>query len=371
MFQSIETLGFDLLIVLHFFTSAGIFYLTYRTAKSIQQDHLFSSTTGFTIYLFSFGIYVFMSTFLMLYPESFFENRTSSFSFVWNFIAFSIYIIGMILFVFLTEYDNKKNSIIEFSKPIPYLLTLISIIGFIAFIIVYSITVDIVIAVLIFGIVLFPYILVSTRLLRNFEPLELFKQKNPAKWFFPGLILSGTSNALISLYFYFGPFSLAIRDGLVLLGTLLMAYGWKLLPDLKNLNWILKMEQLFIIHKGTSSLLYNYNFKVGENEREGSIDSDLAGSAIGGMEMLLSEILENKGRLNQIDHEDKKILFSHGKYTVCILIAEDYTEEINYRLDLFHLTFEKQFSDRGLSDFDGNVTPFREAESLVHEYFSH
>jgi hypothetical protein len=307
----------------------------------------------------------------MLYPETFFDS-SSSFSHKWNFIAFAVYILGMISFVFLTEYDNKKNSVVDTSKPVPYLLTLISIIGFIVFIIVYSLSTEIFYALIIFGIVLFPYIFVSTRLLQNFETLELFKQKNPAKWFFPGLIMSGASNALIGLYFSIGPIALGIKDGLVLLGTILMAYGWSLLPDLRNLNWILKMEKLFIIHKDTSSLLFSYNFKIKEESKtDNSVDSDLAGSAIGGMEMLLSEILENKGKLNQIDHEDKKILFSHGKYSVCIIIADDYAEEINYRLELFHLTFENEFSSRGLSDFDGNITPFREAESLVHDYFTH
>lgn len=98
------------------------------------------------------------------------------------------------------------------------------------------------------------------------------------------------------------------------------------------------------------------------------VDTDLAGSALGGVEMLLKEILASKGHIKAIDHGDKKLVFSHGSHTACILMTSGYSEEFNYRLEMFHLSFEKQFY-KILPEWNGDLNPFSKADDLIITHF--
>ena len=119
----------------------------------------------------------------------------------------------------------------------------------------------------------------------------------------------------------------------------------------------------------SSGALYQYEFrKPSEGEEGFKVESDMAGTAIGGVDMLLSEIVSSKGHINEIDHGGKKIIFSHGKHTACILIASSQSEEFRYRLDVFHLSFEKQYKD-ALNNWGGDLSPFKKADDLVVSHF--
>ena len=126
-------------------------------------------------------------------------------------------------------------------------------------------------------------------------------------------------------------------------GVLLMVHGWHLLPPLHELDGMLKMNQLLIIEKNTSSLLFKYNFTpVSENDKN-DLDSDLASSVMNGIDSLLSEILASKGHIKEIEHSGKMVLFLHGEHSVAILIADPPSDEFKYRLEMFHLNFENEF----------------------------
>jgi hypothetical protein len=131
-----------------------------------------------------------------------------------------------------------------------------------------------------------------------------------------------------------------------------------------------KMEQLYLIHNETSTLLYQYPFRTEAEGAEGEVDGDLAGSAIGGIDMLLSEILADSGHIKTIDHGNKKIYFVHGTYTTSILISNNPSKEFQYRLEMFHLTFENNYSEE-LDQFSGALAPFKDLDDLVREFFLH
>ena len=131
----------------------------------------------------------------------------------------------------------------------------------------------------------------------------------------------------------------------------------------------LKMERLFVIDSVSSGVLYEYNFRSElHTDKEQQVEGDLAGSAMGGVDLLLSEILSTKGQIKEIDHGDKKVFFTHGIKTKSILVTAGHAEEFRYRLEMFHLSFENQFSDV-LLDWKGNITPFSKADDLIRNYF--
>jgi hypothetical protein len=166
----------------------------------------------------------------------------------------------------------------------------------------------------------------------------------------------------------FGSWILLLKYILIMLGSSLMVYAWKSLPNLSELDWMRKMEKLYIIHKDTSTLLFQYQFRTEKSDDLEDVDSDLAGSAIGGIDMLLSEILANSGHIKEIEHGDKKINFVHGDFAISILIGNGSSNEFKYRLEVFHLTLEKLYSSE-LANFNGALAPFTDLESLVRKYF--
>ncbi|TXT67663.1 MAG: membrane protein of unknown function [Promethearchaeota archaeon] len=350
----------DSFVVLNFFSLFIILYLVYIVAKKIERDKILSNTAGFALYLVTFGIFVFYTGLTFMYPE------IEPILIDWISVILILYYGGMVLYIFLNEYEQKKFSSKEKeNRKFSYVMTLISLGGYSIFVILSLFGIyDPLIS---FIIIIIPFIIATNGIMNKFRVLEIVKRKNPNIWFYTGLALSGFSNFLFSFALYFGPWMLYLRYICVILGSFLMVYGWQLLPNLSELDWMLKMEELFVIHNKTSSLLFKYNFQKETKKNEGKIDSDLASSAIGGINALLSEILKSKGHINEIDYSGKTISFSHGMHSICILIADGPAEEFRYRLEMFHLNFENEYKEE-LDIFSGEITPFEKSEPLVREY---
>ncbi|MBD3197734.1 MAG: hypothetical protein GF317_21965 [Candidatus Lokiarchaeota archaeon] len=356
------SLEHDLLLLFHYFAIFTLIYLVFQIGKKIKEGKTISMTTGFTVYMISYTIFVYFTGIPAIYPDlmKFFVN--------YIFLVMNIYILGMITYIFFSElednlYKKDESKMRKFNYP----LTIVSLIGFSIFVIlglfgIYDPIVS-------FFIVIIPFIIATDKIIRRFANLEVVKRVEPGRWFYTGLTLTGISNAISSFWMLIGEWFLIIRYITVIVGSLLMVYGWRLLPNLSELGWMRKMEQLFVIHSMSSSLLFRYDFKT--KQEESNFDSDLAGSAMGGVDMLLSEILENKGHIKEIEHEDKKLFFSNGKYTTSILITEGHSDEFRYRLDMFELNFEKEFGEKQLKKFSGEITSFNQADGLIREFFSH
>ena len=218
-------------------------------------------------------------------------------------------------------------------------------------------------------VIVVPLAISSGRFMTKFMKLEVVKQTNPIVYFIFGFALSGFSTYFILLTHVFENWVFVLEYTCKLIGALLMAHVWNRLPSLSELNWMLKMERLFIIHSASSGVLYEYNFRSGLHKDKGKeVDSDVAGTAMGGVDILLGEILSDKGHIKEIDHGEKKVFFTHGITTKSILITAGHADEFRYRLEMFHLSFENQFSDV-LLEWKGDVTPFSKTDELIRKYF--
>ena len=151
----------------------------------------------------------------------------------------------------------------------------------------------------------------------------------------------------------------------------MMTLCWNRFPNLSELDWMLKMERLLLIHRDSSGLLYQYDFiATSSKDSKNQVEGSLAGSAIGGVDILLGEVLTSKGHINEIDHGNKKIIFSHGIATECILITTGASAEFRYRLNMFHLSFEKLYGGEKLITWNGEVSQFEKTRDLISKYFS-
>lgn len=352
----------DILVVLHYSSLSIVLYLAYQIGKKIREDHLLSITTGFTLYLITFAIYVYIAGLPALYIEQ------QDFLLDLIFPSLIIYLGGMVVYIFLSEFEQKQYDLTETKDTLKsYTLTIIALGGYIIF--VFLGIIGLYDPFISFLFVLIPFIIATNAIMKKFKDLEIVKRKKPNRWFYSGLAISGFSNALASFYFIFGEGMMIIRYIAIIGGTLLMVNGWRLLPPLSELDWMLKMNQILIVDDKSSSLLFKYNFTHAREQNETDIDSDLASSAMSGIDSLLSEILASKGHIEEIEHSGKIVIFLHGTHSICILIADAPSNEFRYRLEMFHLNFENTFKDE-LKDFSGEVTPFQEADSLIQKYFS-
>jgi hypothetical protein len=272
----------------------------------------------------------------------------------------------MVLFVVLSELDINLNlKATSRQKKWKYPLSLIDIIGVSIITIVCLLLRFSVIIVFIFAVV--PFVIAVFQFTDRFSDLKIIQTSRPTSWFAAGISVAGFSNFLytelltsfIDIYII-----IALNSVLVIIGCLMMTKGWSSLPNLKEFNWMKNINRLLVVHRTMSVLLLEYNFQTGKKT-----DGDLAGSAISGINMLLKEILSSEGHIKQIDHEDKKIYFTHGEETVNILITTGESEEYKYRLELFALDFEREYGVETLKNFDGDLSVFDTPEDLVKKHF--
>jgi hypothetical protein len=140
----------------------------------------------------------------------------------------------------------------------------------------------------------------------------------------------------------------------------MMNRGWSRFPILSELEWMMKMERLMVIEPRSSLMLYQYKFKTLVTQ----VNDDLAGTVIGGVNMILKEILTTKGHIKEIDYENKRI-----SHSLSILITTVPSNEFKYRLEMFHLSFERMFKKELESEFFEEITKFKKASNLVKQYF--
>ena len=245
-------LGFerDIILLLHSLAAIGLFYLAFQSSRRIQEGKIVSSTTGFTLYLLCFAINLFFSTLPLFYSALEYDP------FFALFINLSM-AIGIFLFVFMNELDSFLHGPLQEKKRFPFALSIFSGGGIITIIILNIFGLENVILDMI--VIVVPLAISSGRFMTKFMKLEVVKQTNPIVYFIFGFALSGFSTYFILLTHVFGNWVFVLEYICILIGALLMTHVWNRLPSLSELNWMLKMERLFVIDSASSHVLYEYN----------------------------------------------------------------------------------------------------------------
>ncbi len=347
----------DLTVILRFTAVFLLFYLAFQVGKKIKESKLLSATMGFSTFLLLFGLSQFFLSIIVLYPDI---EQDDIFYLLLNLAM----MLGMIFFIVLTEIESTGYGL-ETSKKFKYPLSLFSLIGLALFFVISFISLSLMIFSII--IIIIPFIKATNDFMKKFEKLEIVKRSNPLPWFFAGLSLVGFSNFINSFstdetFLYF----IIINTCCIIFGALMMTRAWNRLPSLSELDWMGKMERLMVVHENSSLQMYNYEF---QKEVEGLFESELASSAIGGVDMLLKEILSSESHTKEIVHGNKNVVFSYGIATVCILITNGSSEEYRYRLNLFHLAFERQHGSEKLNSWAGDVAIFEKTDDLILKHF--
>ena len=355
----------DTILLMRFLGLIIIFFMALKVGKRVRDIGIFSTATGFTIFLITLGLFHFLIALPNLSNEilpSFYYYTTIN----------TIFLMGMFFFIFFTELDNYLHSSYQNNGKRFFPLSTIAavggtILGILALFLIISV-------VFVFFFVVIPLVISTDLFLRPYKSFEIIKRSKTKELFFLGISLSGLSNFLIMDFFFslFGYWIVFfINTLLIISGGILMTWTWNKLPSLSELNWMLKLERLLVVHLESSKLMYNYDFQISaESPSIVNLEGDLVSSAIGGVNIVLKEILASNGYIKEINHGDKSIIFSHGVATVVILITSGHSSEFKYRLKMFHLSFEKQFGGDKLKDWKGNLKIFEKTYHLVNRFFS-
>ncbi|MFX1553172.1 MAG: hypothetical protein ACFFBV_04530 [Promethearchaeota archaeon] len=138
--------------------------------------------------------------------------------------------------------------------------------------------------------------------------------------------------------------------------------------EAKILDDLVKISYIMIIHKDVGVSIYSKQISL-----EG-IDSDLISGFLQAISQFRSEIkkgsIDEKGKGFEMDYGDFKIVITDGNYVRVALILDDIpSEKLKENQWLFTEDFERRYGSL-LTDFTGDITPFREADSLVERHFN-
>lgn len=354
-----------LIIVLNYFALIIVFYMAILTAREKKESKIISANSGFMLYLLSLGFYHLFNIFSFFNYDLIDPNLS-------KLAARMGYFIGMAIFILFTDVDNASYTKRAQKKKYLYLPSLISIL-FVTVLLPLTVLFQTKFIYIFIGIIIL-FVIVGISFMSKFKTLELIKRSKILQWFYIGLGLSGFTNFLnIDIIRNLLGVNLTIITSLsTLIGCIIVTRAWHRLPSLSELNWMIKMERLLIIHLKSSILLYQYEFKKSSRLLKQTITGNLVGGAIGGFDMMLSEILGSKEHIKEIDHSEKKLIFSYAAATACILITDGTSKEFKYRLEMFHLTFEKRFNKETLKNWDGSVNQLKltKIDDLIQQFFT-
>ncbi len=352
-----------------------------------RESGLFSATTGLCALLIGIVLIQIAIFYALFYAPD--EERT----FV-TMLGDIFAMVGLAFFVIFVEIDQARGIPKNARSKYPYRYTLLVII-------ILAILVPVVISeevgildsdlrFLLMGLIIIPAYLAARRYIRRFSDMQVVKRNNAPRRFFIGLILTGFSNFLPALLLFLGlaiygvitsyivGWAFLITSAIIVVGSFLMASAWAQFPRFEDLQWMRNLDRLIVFEGQGGIPLFDHAFSPVEADASPedntkspkNLSPALAAGAISGLDSLLGEILASEGgHINEIDYGEKKALFYRGKQAIFMLIVTISSQELLYRLEMFGLSFERQYT----GDFVKLKTSaglFQGADSLMWKYFS-
>ncbi|MFX1295607.1 MAG: hypothetical protein ACFFD2_12250, partial [Promethearchaeota archaeon] len=120
---------------------------------------------------------------------------------------------------------------------------------------------------------------------------------------------------------------------------------------------------LIITYNKSGIIIFQHNFT---NE---ILNNELIGGFLSAIQSFGSEITKKDTSMRKLEYEQFSIQLEKGKNTMSALITSGYTTTYDIKnLKEFVVTFEEKFK-RELKEFNGNVSPFNETETLINQFF--
>ncbi|MHA1788243.1 MAG: hypothetical protein ACTSXT_03340, partial [Candidatus Helarchaeota archaeon] len=133
------------------------------------------------------------------------------------------------------------------------------------------------------------------------------------------------------------------------------------LRKLEERNWEKSLLYIFGLTKEGGSLF-------GKTFRIDLQDPALISGMIAAITNFVTETMKSKKALRVIDHEDKKVILSHGPNYIIALMAEKDLNIIRNRLDKFSSEFGELYGNK-IKTWRGETKVFKGVDTLIEKYF--
>ncbi len=169
-----------------------------------------------------------------------------------------------------------------------------------------------------------------------------------------------SSEILLELY---GLMIKVIADIITLSGLVLFFFSIQRLPDLRELEWVQKIQALLVIQPNGIAVFSRFFHSKAENENQ----EFLISGAISTIDSVLKSMV-GKDPLNAVKLSDKSIIFEYREKINFVIIADEDFQALHLRLKEFADEFMIIFKNI-VKDWNGNMSVFTPAEWLADKIF--
>lgn len=127
---------------------------------------------------------------------------------------------------------------------------------------------------------------------------------------------------------------------LAIIGVSLIGYALTVFSSFTDIRWKEKLREIFVV-SDDGNCLYAFSF-------EQSIpldDSAIIASGFSGIQEMLSEMAQTSESIKLIEYQDVKIMVEQGESIIIVLIANEESSFLQYKLEIFAKEFHNFFKD--------------------------
>ena len=137
------------------------------------------------------------------------------------------------------------------------------------------------------------------------------------------------------------------------------------LPSLSEINWLEKVEEVFIIDKGGICLFYKSYINTGIKS-----DKFLISNAITSVKIILNELTSSTDTGTSIIRKENKVVSIHsGSLLTGVIISKEKLANFEFYLRILIQHLERLYSNV-LKNWDGDLEIFNPIDEIIDEIFS-
>jgi hypothetical protein len=179
-------------------------------------------------------------------------------------------------------------------------------------------------------------------------------------FFSVGIGLIGRNDLFIEIL---GIYMYTVGTTIIIIGIALVGYGFAAFSTFTDLKWKQKLREIFVIsHNGVC--LYAYSFE----QNIPLEDSQLIAGGFSGIQLLLSEMVKTEETLQLIDYQNVKIMVEQGENAMSVMIINEESSFLQYKLKLFSEEFQNLFKDL-LDHWAGEIEVFTPTRAIIQRIF--
>lgn len=161
----------------------------------------------------------------------------------------------------------------------------------------------------------------------------------------------------------FGTYIYLVGTIISIFGVILIGYGFIAFSTFSDIKWKEKLREIFVISEG-GICIFAYSFE----KKTPLDDTDLIAGGFSGIQSMLSEMVKTSENLQLINYQNLKIMLEQGRKVFFILIINEESSFLYFKLKHFSEEFQNFFQDV-LAKWTGKIEVFQPTRALIDRIF--